>query len=59
MSRTRRDQARGRGQPHPYVPHLYRKVPQTPGEAVYPHLRSAEELRKREQDRERTKKDKP
>jgi hypothetical protein len=57
MSRTRRDMARGRGQRHPSIPHLYRKVPET-AEALYPNLRSTEELRKRDQDRERTKKEK-
>jgi hypothetical protein len=55
MSKTRRDQERGRGlgEPHPTVPHLYRKVPQTPAEAMYPHLPSDQQVRDRERLRER------
>jgi hypothetical protein len=61
MSRTRRDQARGRlGRPHPRIPHLYEKVPQSLGEALYPNLRSNQQLRDRERDQARDrKKEKP
>jgi hypothetical protein len=51
MSRTRRDQARGR-QRHPTIPHVYRK-PQSAAEAMYPNLPSDQQLRDRDRDRVR------
>jgi hypothetical protein len=56
MSKTPRE--RGLGDPHPHVPHLYRKVPQSTAAAIYPHLPSVQQIREREREKERDRRDK-
>jgi hypothetical protein len=60
MSRTRRDQARGRGlgTPHHAIPHVYRKVPKSAAEALYPNLPSDQQVRDRDRQDRRTKEEK-
>jgi hypothetical protein len=42
-----------KGEPHPTIPHLYRKPqPRTPGRDLYPYLQSEDERRAREREEE-------
>ena len=44
---------KAKGEPHPYIPHLYKKpAPRTPGRDLYPYLQSEDERRAREREEE-------
>ncbi len=46
-----------KGEPHPTIPHLYKKPkPRTAARDFYPYLRSDEERRQQEQEEERKRK---